>query len=100
MNHFKLGSHRLIVVLSLMFNCMIVHGVSPDELMIGIMSPLIKDARKSQQESENYRSVTIGTCISKIFESVIRNKHKLLLNTNDNQFGFKENISTNMCTML
>ena len=98
MNHFKLGSHRLIVVLSLLFNCMLIHGITPDQLMLGIMSPLIKDARKSQQESDNYRSLTIGTCISKIFERVICNKHKFLLKTSDNQFGFKENISTNMCT--
>ena len=100
MNHFKLGSHRLIVVLSLLFNCMLVHGVAPDELMTGIMSPLIKDARKSQQESENYRSITIGTCISKIFEKVIKNKHTTVMETSENQFGFKENMSTNMCTFV
>ena len=97
-NHFKLGSQRLIIVLSLLFNCMLVHGVTPDELNVGIMSPLIKNARKSKQDSENYRSLTIGTCISKIFERVIKNKHNSLFETTDNQFGFKENISTNMCT--
>ena len=99
-NHFKLGSQRLIVVLSLLFNCMLVHGVTPDELMVGIMSPLIKDARKSQQESDNYRSLTIGTCISKIFEKIIKTKHKSVFETSNNQFGFKENISTNMCTFV
>ena len=62
------------------------------------MSPLIMDNRKSKEESENYRSLTIGTCISKIFEIVIKNKHKALFDTSDNQFGFKENVSTNMCT--
>ena len=66
--------------------------------MVGIMSPLIKDNRKPKQESENYRSLTIGTCISKIFEIVIKNKHKALFDTSDNQFGFKEKVSTNMCT--
>ena len=48
-NHFKLGSQRLNVVLSLLFKCMLVHGVTPAELMVGIMSPLIKDNRKSKQ---------------------------------------------------
>ena len=62
-DHFKFGSQWLTVVLSLLFNCMFVHGVTPDELMMEIMSSLIKDARKSQQESENYRFLTIGTCI-------------------------------------
>ena len=83
-NHFKLGSQRLIIVLSLLFNCMLVHGVTPDELMIGIMSPLIKDAKKTKQDSENYRSLTIGTCISKIFERIIRSKHNFVFDTADN----------------
>ena len=77
---------------------MLVHGVTPDELMIGIMSPLIKDAKKTKQDSENYRSLTIGTCISKIFERIIRSKHNFVFDTADNQFGFKENVSTNFCT--
>ncbi|CAL4182713.1 unnamed protein product [Meganyctiphanes norvegica] len=62
-NHFKAGSARLNIIIYLLFNCMLMHGVAPDELMVGIMSPLIKDARKSQQDSDNYRSLTIGTCI-------------------------------------
>ena len=36
MNHFKLGSHRLIVVLSLLFNCMLVHGREFLQLLNGI----------------------------------------------------------------
>ena len=86
------------IVVSLLFNSMLVHGIAPDELMVGIMSPLIKDSRKSQQDSDNYRSLTIGTCISKIFDAVIRNKHSSIFHTSDNQFGFKGKLSTNMST--
>ena len=97
-NHFKLDCNRLNIVLSLLFNSMLVHGVAPDELLVGIMSPLIKDSRKSQQDPDNYRSLTIGTCISKIFDVIIMNKHSSVFRTSDNQFGFKEKLSTNMCT--
>ena len=97
-NHFKLDCNRLNIVISLLFNSMLVHGVAPDELLVGIMSPLIKDSRKSQQDSDNYRSLTIGTCISKIFDVIIMNKHSSIFHTSDNQFGFKEKLSTNMCT--
>ena len=62
------------------------------------MSPLIKDSRKSQQDPDNYRSLTIGTCISKVFDVIIMNKHSSVFRTSDNQFGFKEKLSTNMCT--
>ena len=97
-NHFKLDCSKLNIVLSLLFNSMLVHGVAPDELMVGIMSPLIKDSRISKQDSNNYRSLTIGTCISKIFDTIIMNKHSSIFHTSDNQFGFKEKLSTNMCT--
>ena len=97
-NHFKLDCSKLNIVLSLLFNSMLVHGVAPDELMVGIMSPLIKDSRISKQDSNNYRSLTIGTCISKIFDTIIMNKHSSIFRTSDNQFGFKEKLSTNMCT--
>ena len=41
-DHFKAGSHRLIVTITLLFNCMLVHGIAPDEFLLGIMIPLIK----------------------------------------------------------
>ena len=47
-NHFKLDCSKLNIVLSLLFNSMLVHGVAPDELMVGILFPLIKDSRISQ----------------------------------------------------
>ena len=98
MNHFKLGCDRLNVILSLFFNSMLIHGVAPDDLLVGIMSPLIKDSRKSKQDSDNYRSLTIGTCISKIFDAILINKNSQICNTEDSQMGFKEKMSTNMCT--
>ena len=44
-NHFKHGTHRLTIILTLFFNCMLVHGIAPDELLLGTMIPLIKDTR-------------------------------------------------------
>ena len=60
-NHFKYGSERLFVLLTLLFNSMLSHGMAPDELLIGTMIPLIKDGRISKQCSDNYRALTIGT---------------------------------------
>ena len=99
-NHFKAASHRLHVLLSLLFNSMLIHGVAPEEMILGTMSPLIKDPRKTKQCSDNYRSLTIGTSISKIFDMILLKKHRENLSTGDNQFGFKEKSSTNMCTFV
>ena len=59
---------------------------------------IFKDPRSSHQCSNNYRSLTIGTTISKIFDMILLQKHSQNLDTSDNQFGFKQNMSTSMCT--
>ena len=64
-NHLIYGSDRLIIMITLLFNSMLVHGIAPDELILGTMIPLIKDSRASKQCSDNYRALTIGTSLSK-----------------------------------
>ena len=43
-NHFKYGSERLFIILTLLFNSMLSHGIAPDELLLGAMIPLNKMA--------------------------------------------------------
>ena len=57
-NHFIYGSNRLIVMITLLFNSMLVHGIAPDDLLLGTMIPLIKNSRASKQCSDNYRALT------------------------------------------
>ena len=99
-NHFKYGSDRLFVVLTLLFNSMLSHGTAPDELLLGTMIPLIKDGRLSKQCSDNYRSLTIDTGLSKLLEVIILNQQEDALKTSDLQFGFKAKSSTTMCTFM
>ena len=99
-NHFKFGSERLFIILTLLFNSMLSHGIAPDELLLGTMIPLIKDGRKSKQCSDNYRSLTIGTGLSKLLETIILNQQTDALKTSDLQFGFKQKSSTTMCTFM
>ena len=99
-NHFKYGSERLFVLLTLLFNSMLSHGIAPDELLLGTMIPLIKDGRMSKQCSDNYRALTIGTGLSKLLETIILNKQTDALKTSELQFGFKEKSSTTMCTFM
>merc|ERR1711888_135129 len=62
-NHFKYGTQRLYIMITLLFNCMLTHGIAPDDLLLGTMIPLIKNSRGNKQCSDNYRSLTIGTVI-------------------------------------
>ena len=99
-NHFKHGSKRLKIILALFFNCMLVHGIAPDELLLGTMIPLIKDTRGKKTCSDNYRALTIGTGMAKILDIVILNQQKDKLETSNLQFGFKKKSSTTMCTLM
>ena len=99
-DHFKAGSHRLIVILTLLFNSMLTHGIAPDEFLLGTMIPLIKNPRGNKQSSDNYRSLTIGTGLSKLLDIIIKKQQSDALDTSDLQFGFKEKSSTSMCTFM
>ena len=69
---------------------MLTHGIPPEHLLLGTMIPLIKNSRGNKQSSDNYRSLTIGTGLTKIFDIVILNQQADKLKTSDLQFGFKE----------
>ena len=99
-NHFMHGTDRLIVLITLLFNCMLIHGIAPDDLLLGTMIPLIKNSRGKKQSSDNYRSLTIGTGLAKLLDIVILNQQSEKLKTCDQQFGFKEKSSTTMCTFM
>ena len=79
---------------------MLIHGIAPDEFLLGTMIPLIKNPRGNKQSSDNYRSLTIGTGLSKILGIIIKKQQTMALNTSDLQFGFKEHSSTSMCTFM
>ena len=98
-NHLKHGTHKLNIVLTLLFNAMLRHGVAPDSLLQGTMLPIVKDKRGKLQESGNFRTITIGSSILKLFEIVILNKQKFTFQTSNLQFGFKKKASPVMCSM-
>ena len=99
-NHFKHGTKRMMIILALFFNSMVVHGIAPDEMLLGTMIPLIKDTRGKKQCSDNYRALTIGTGLAKILDIIILNQQKDKLETSYLQFGFKKKSSTTMCTFM
>ena len=99
-NHLIYGSDRLIVMIALLFNSMLVHGIAPDDLLLGTMIPLIKNSRAVKQCSDNYRALIIDTGMSKLLDIVILDKQKDALETSELQFGYKEKLSTTMCSFM
>ena len=99
-NHFVNGPDRLFIIICILFNSMIVHGIAPSDFLIGTMIPIVKDHRKSIRQSNNYRTLTLGTILSKVFDILILNKHNSFFNTSEMQYGFKPNSSMVMSTFM
>ena len=95
--HYKNANDKISVLLAMIFNAICVHGHIPDNLMKTVIIPLIKDKKGNLASKDNYRPIAIASISSKILEIVILNRYQDLLQTTANQFGFKKNLSTDMC---
>ena len=62
--------------------------------------PLIKDKAGDLCDKSNYRPVGLCSVLSKILEAIILKRIENCLYTTANQFGFKKNLSTEMCIFL
>ncbi len=80
-----IGPHLLTVLLTSVFNCVIVHGVSSDSMINGTMISIPKGKRKLLCCSDNYRAITLNSIIGKVFDWVLLIKEKNVLNNSDLQ---------------
>ena len=60
----------------------------------------VKDMRKSLNDSANYRALTLGSTICKIFECLVLNMIEDSIKSNLYQFAFNGNHSTTLCKSL
>ena len=97
---YKFAHPILCELLASLFNACIIHQYLPDSLMLVHIIPLIKNKLRDSSDPNNYRPIAITTIISKILESVLLRFLAPFLSTTDNQFGFKENHSTDACIYI
>jgi len=83
---------RLVVLLSLLFNQMLVHGRVPTSFGLGIIVPLEKGPTLDNGNSDNYRGITLSSNLSKLFEMCVLEHYGSYLCTSDLQFGFKKGL--------
>ena len=79
---------------------MLLHGHYPSELLKSTIVSIPKDKTASLCKSENYRGISMFNSIHKLFDYVIIDLCGNTLCTSDMQYGFKNNHSTNMCTLI
>ena len=91
----------LVSTFTLVF-CLIClfHGVIPDYCLASVIIPIVKDKNKDLQDVNNYRPIAVASTISKLFKSFILHQINPFLQTAHNQFGFKEQHSSDMSVFL
>ena len=92
----KKAAHVFSFKLAEYFNILMKHGIFPDELKIGKVTPIYK--KGNLEDIGNYRPVSTLPIFGKIFEKVIYTRlYKFAMSQNilhENQFGFRKTHST------
>lgn len=95
-NMLKCGHSFLINCLKKMFNSCLSSGLYPTVWAEGYIKPLFKNG--NSDDPNNYRGLTITSCIGKLFNSILNSRlDKFLLNNkliDDSQIGFTKKART------
>lgn len=92
----KYSQHVLLPCISKVFNLVLRSGVYPDEWAQGYISPLFKSGNPFVKD--NYRGITITSCLGKLFNSIINSRLEKFLSENrkipEAQIAYKANSRT------
>ena len=69
-------------------------------LLLSKLVPIPKKKRGNKSDSSNYRAIVISSLLGKIFDLIVLSEQCKNLQTDNLQFGFKQNSSTVICTAL
>ena len=89
--------NELILIIVKLFNVILDSGIIPSDWTIGIIKPLYKN-KGDINDINNYRGITLLSCLGKLFTSVINTRlYAYLTNANilgNEQVGFRAKHST------
>ena len=80
-NIMKLSINAIAKRIADIINCILVKDVFPDLLKLAIVHPIYKNGVRS--DFQNYRSISVLLCFSKIFEKVVFNRLLHFLDSNN-----------------
>ena len=79
---------------------MTIYRYIPQAMMDTVPIPLLKDKKGNVTDKNNYRPVSITCIISKSLELITLDQYGHLLQSSQNQFGFKKKLGTDLCVLL
>ena len=87
----------MIEIITLLFNIVLQSGIIPSDWCLGLIMPLFKN-KGSPNDPDNYRGITLLSCIGKLFTSAINFRLTNYLEQSgsigDEQAGFRAGYST------
>ena len=96
----QFADNRLYTLLALCFSSVFIHGVVPSPLIDTLILPVVKNKSGDVTDKNNYRPIALANVISKGLELIMLQRCEQYISTTDNQFGFKQKHSTNMCIFI
>lgn len=95
--HIKSTSDVMLPIYRKLFNIILDSGIIPESWSIGIIKPIYKN-KGDPLKPENYRPITILSCLGKLFTLIINNRLTEYTKTHNTigscQAGFRQNHST------
>ena len=88
-DHLIFGTDTLNVYLSLLITSMISHGYAYQQLLLSTIIPIVKNKRKSVNNSNNYRGIALSGVIGKLIDVIIIDAQADALKSSYLQFGIK-----------
>lgn len=88
-------SPNLTEIIATVMEKIINYGLMPQIMNVGVIVPLIKDPLGDPGSLENIRPITLSDTIATIYEKFIMSELESTNQSCMNQFGFKQNSSTN-----
>ncbi len=67
-DHIINAPHCLSVLITVVFNAMIIHGMYPESMLIGTMIPIPKAKRKMVYKSDKCRAVTLSSIFTNVLD--------------------------------
>lgn len=91
---FKYGRNSILIkIIVNIIQTMINYGITPHHFNIGIIKPIVKDTKKTADDSKNLRPVTISDTFANRYEKVILCEIEKTHTDDAKQFGFKKHSS-------
>ena len=89
--------NSMIELLKEYFNLVLNTGIIPTDWSLGIINPIYK-GKGPREDPDNYRGITLLSCIGKVFTSILNSRISLFVEDTEimreNQVGFRKGYNT------